>query len=110
MPFPLVELFHSLPNREESFGTIIDTFRLRYEDDYSQGGQCHGIYAQADPTPVFNDFLDRAEAVYMMPEWWDSVRRDGCVRFALQDDVYNIWATVGKKDIQGQYNDKMMPM
>jgi hypothetical protein len=56
IPFPLVKLFHPLPDGEDSFGTIIDTFRLRCEDDYSQGAHYHGIYAEADPIPVLRIF------------------------------------------------------
>jgi len=46
----------------------------------------------------------------MMPEWWNSERRDECLECATKNEVYNIRLAVEKADIQENYKDRMMPM
>jgi hypothetical protein len=36
----------------------------------------------------------------MMPEWWNSERRDECLECATKNEVYNIRLAVEKADIQ----------
>jgi splicing suppressor protein 51 len=89
---------------------LIDTFRMRCEDDYTYGGHNHGIYGDGSPLPAFHDFLTRAKAAGMLPKWWSEEKEKECERMAMEDDYYNIKYTVEKRDIQDHYKDNMMPM
>ena len=57
---------------------LIDTFRLRCEDDYTYGAHNHGIYGNDPPLPVFRDFLARAKAAGMLPQWWNEEKEKEC--------------------------------
>jgi splicing suppressor protein 51 len=96
----------------KAYGKIIDTFRMRIEDDYSHGQHNHGLYAQGNPMRTFVDFLDRGEAIdAFMPRWWDAGRRAQCVDIATkQDGDHFIGHAVEKADIQDFWKDNMMPM
>ncbi|KAK5207448.1 hypothetical protein LTR99_007404 [Exophiala xenobiotica] len=89
---------------------LIDTFRLRCDDDYAHGGHNHGIYGNDPPLPVFRDFLARAKAAGMLPPWWNDEKEKECERMAMEDEHFNIKFAVEKPDIQEHYKDNMMPM
>ena len=46
----------------------------------------------------------------MMPEWWNSERRDRCLEYGAENELYNIRLAVEKADIKEHYEDGMMPM
>ena len=46
----------------------------------------------------------------MMPEWWNSERRDWCLEYGTENELYNIRLAVEKADIKEHYEDGMMPM
>lgn len=89
---------------------LIDTFRLRCDDDYSFGGHNHGIYGNDPPLPVFRDFLTRANTAALLPQWWNADKQKEGERMAMEDDHFNIKFAVEKSDIQEHYKDNMMPM
>jgi mitochondrial splicing suppressor protein 51 len=89
---------------------LIDTFRLRCDDDYTWGAHNHGIYGNDPPLPVFRDFLARAKAAGMLPQWWNEEKEKECERMAMEDEHFNIQFAVEKPDIQEYYKDNMMPM
>jgi splicing suppressor protein 51 len=65
---------------------LIDTFRLRCDDDYTYGAHNHGIYGNDPPSPVFRDFLARAKAAGMLPQWWNEEKEKECERMAMEDE------------------------
>ncbi|KAI9769875.1 MAG: hypothetical protein M1839_003572 [Geoglossum umbratile] len=69
---------------------LIDTFRMRCEDDYTHGRHNHGIYGDDPPLPVFRDFLTRTKAAGMLPQWWNEEKEKECERMAMEDDHFNI--------------------
>jgi splicing suppressor protein 51 len=95
------------------FGYIIDTFRLRCEDDYAHGAHNHGIYGNGDPWPLWEDFLDRAETAGVLTgggRSWNSATRERCTQVAYDDANFSIRFAVEKSDIQEHYKDPSMPM
>ncbi|RMZ88152.1 hypothetical protein DV736_g4615, partial [Chaetothyriales sp. CBS 134916] len=110
--FPnLVRFFIQFKNDEsKTYEMLIDTFRLRCEDDYTYGGHNHGIYGNDPPLPVFRDFLARAKAAGMLPEWWNEEKEKECERMAMEDEHFSIQFAVEKHDIQEYYKDNTMPM
>jgi splicing suppressor protein 51 len=71
---------------------LIDTFRLRCDDDYTYGAHNHGIYGDDLPLPVFRDFLARVKAAGMLPQWWneEKEKEKECKRIAMEDEYFNI--------------------
>ncbi|KAJ9497771.1 hypothetical protein H2202_006804 [Exophiala xenobiotica] len=97
-------------DESKTYEMLIDTFRLRCDDDYAHGGHNHGIYGNDPPLPVFRDFLARAKAAGMLPPWWNDEKEKECERMAMEDEHFNIKFAVEKPDIQEHYKDNMMPM
>jgi splicing suppressor protein 51 len=89
---------------------LIDTFRLRCDDDYTYGCHNHGIYGDDPPLPVFRDFLARVKAAGMLPRWWNEEKEKECERMAMEDKNFNIKFAVEKSDIQEYYKNSLMPM
>ena len=44
-------------DEEKQRAWLVDCYRLRVDDDYALGGQFHGLYAEATPTGLVQDFL-----------------------------------------------------
>lgn len=110
-PHPrLVSYFRELDSEAKTYQMLIDTFRLRCEDDYTWGQHNHGIYGQDPPLPVFRDFLARAKTAGMLPSWWDQEKQWACEQMAMEDEHFNITYAVEKSDITEYYKDPMMPM
>jgi len=57
----LIHFFNQFQtNESKTYEMLMDTFRLRCEDDYAWGAPRHGIYGNDPPLPVFRDFLAQA--------------------------------------------------
>lgn len=84
---------------------------MRVEDEYTFGANNIGIYANEDPFPEFEEFLDLAESrPRLLPPWWNAEKRRECERLAVDDhQTCNIHYAVEKSDIQEEYKDNMMP-
>jgi mitochondrial splicing suppressor protein 51 len=102
---------HNLPEKDV-FKQLIDSFRMRCEDEYSFAGNQIGIYNQEDPRVEFKRFLDLAESrPGLLPPWWDIQKRKECERSAVDPANWsNINCAVEKSDIQEHYNNSSMPM
>ncbi|KAL8665350.1 MAG: hypothetical protein Q9168_007715 [Polycauliona sp. 1 TL-2023] len=93
---------------------LIDSYRLRVEDDYKYAGDDHGLYAGWDPRPEFAKFLDLAEKrAGLLPGWWSKETRAACEAMGADHSQEN-WADLGsaveKSDIMEHYKDNTMPM
>ncbi|KEF60949.1 uncharacterized protein A1O9_02513 [Exophiala aquamarina CBS 119918] len=86
LPYPnLKDDFTAAPESDtNTFELLIDTFRLRREDDYAFGGHNHGIYGVDPPLAVFRDFLARAKSAWMLPAWWSDVKQRECEHMAME--------------------------
>ncbi|KAL9598707.1 MAG: hypothetical protein Q9219_004320 [cf. Caloplaca sp. 3 TL-2023] len=100
-------------SKDECYTRLIDSYRMRVEDDYKFGGDAHGLYAEEDPRPEFRRFLTLAEKRgNILPKWWTQETKKACVAKGANRGKSN-WAdlscAVEKSDIQEHYKDNMMP-
>ncbi|KAL5351752.1 Ankyrin repeat and MYND domain-containing protein 2 [Pseudogymnoascus australis] len=105
------DLLHNRPEREV-FNLLIDSFRMRVEDEYVFGGNTTSIYNEDKPLPLFKKFLSLAESrQQLLPAWWSPAKRRECERLSVHASQWSdINRAVEKSDIQDHYNDNMMPM
>lgn len=96
----------------KAFAAIIDSYRLRKDDEYTFNGETSGLYNQENPLPDFRHFLTQVEACGdVLPPWWNREKRRACERLALSDNWCNINCAVEKSDIIEHYGgDRLMPM
>ncbi|OBT85122.1 hypothetical protein VE02_06471 [Pseudogymnoascus sp. 03VT05] len=88
------DFLHNRPEREV-FNLLIDSFRMRVEDEYVYGGNTIGIYNGDNTIPLFRNPVERRE----------------CERLAVDGSQWSdINCAVEKSDIQDHYNDNLMPM
>lgn len=78
---------HTMPENE-AFTFLIDSFRLRQEDEYQMTGdvECDSVYDGAETSlPGFLNFLDLAQTrVGVLPAWWNNAKRAACVRLGCK--------------------------
>jgi splicing suppressor protein 51 len=98
-------------SEKEVFIRLIDTFRMRMEDEYVFAQQNLGIYGEENPRPLFKEFLDLAEKREgLLPKWWGAEKRKECEKVAGRDPWADISCAVEKSDVIEHYKDAMMPM
>ncbi|MCJ1475094.1 hypothetical protein MMC13_003754 [Lambiella insularis] len=95
-----------------AFAQLIDSYRLRVEDEYVFRGDAGGLYAGEDPLPDFKSYLNRAEKKSgVLPSWWSKENRRKCETMATNTSQWsNLRSTVEKRDISEHYKDSLMPM
>ena len=112
-PFATTQAKRFFDNKpeERAFASIIDSYRLRVEDEYAYMGNNRGIYGGEDPVADFNEYLDKAEATQVLPSWWNTQKREACVRYGLNKANWSdLNCAVEKSDIIDHYKNAMMPM
>jgi splicing suppressor protein 51 len=115
--------FDILPLEDDVMDQLIDTYRMRVEDDHKYRGDDHGLYVGGDPLEDFREFLDKAEAQMgkeqqgeakrsgILPRWWSQEKRTVCEQRAMRRDHWaSLHYVIKKHDIQGHYMDDSMPM
>lgn len=104
--------FLSRLSEHDAFAAIVDSYRLRVEDEYNFRGDAGGLYAGENPLPDFRGFLNKVEKCNdILPPWWNKEKRKACVQQALRSSEWsNINSAVEKSDIIEHYNDTLMPM
>ncbi|MCJ1382774.1 hypothetical protein MMC17_005887 [Xylographa soralifera] len=97
---------------KDAFAQIIDSYRLRIEDEYKFRGDAGGLYAGEDPLPDFRHYLERAEKKGgVLPKWWSREKRKACEKMAVDEAQWSdVNSAVEKADIMEHYGDNMMPM
>ncbi|KAL8786449.1 MAG: hypothetical protein Q9213_002765 [Squamulea squamosa] len=100
--------------KKECYIELIDSYRMRVEDDYKFACDNHGLYAGEDPKPDFARFLDLAEKrTGLLPGWWNKENRAACEAIGA-DTFKENWAdlscAVEKHDIIKHYKDNTKPM
>jgi splicing suppressor protein 51 len=95
-----------------AFAAIIDSYRLRVEDEYTFRGDASGLYGDEDPLSCFRDYLDQAEQCgEVLPPWWNQAKRRACENQAMRKSEWSyLGCPVEKPDIQEHYGDNLMPM
>ena len=95
---------------------LIDTYRLRMEDNYSFTGDVDedSIYSgRASGVVGFQRFLRliEREGRELLPDWWSPAKAKECVALGSgRDKDYNLSHAVEKSDIIEQYGEPLMPM
>lgn len=129
---------HNRPEKEV-FKLLIDTYRLRLDDEYTSTGEVDmdTLYGGAPDSgeAAFRRFLKKAgRRQGLLPNWWSPTKANQCVRFATrrrgnaiplpssgawewsstEDQNDRCWSdltlAVEKGDIVEHYNDPLMPM
>ena len=99
-------------SRIDVFDRLIDSYRMRVEDDYNFRGDTNGLYNGENPLPDFRRFLDLAESRGdILPAWWSKQKRQVCERSGIDSRRWSdLNSAVKKQDIQEHYGDHLMPM
>lgn len=96
----------------EAMRQLIDTFRLRMEDEYVFNLENLGIYGDEDPAPLFTVFLDKAEKSGVLPAWWSGKKRKEVKRMSQDREggwcIHN--SVVRESIIQAYDGDVVMPL
>ncbi|KAG0651381.1 SET and MYND domain-containing [Hyphodiscus hymeniophilus] len=108
---------HDRPE-EDVYKLLIDSYRLRLEDDYTFEDDAaeDSIYAGEDDSRVgFHKFLRRAEEKRgLLPPWWSKAKADACVMSGFRVEAGNVRASlacaVEKSDVVEGYGSPLMPM
>ena len=102
---------NTLPE-EEAFTRIIDSYRMRMEDEYKFRGSASGLYADEDPLEDFQGYLRQAERRGgCLPTWWSPEKSIACQEQGMRSTGWSqLRCAVEKSDIQEHYGDGMMPM
>lgn len=85
---------------------LIDSYRMRAEDDFTYANDNHGLYALKDRVPDFAYFLDLAEKRKdLLPKWWSEDTRAACEAMASdnsKDNCTDLSSVVEKPDFPGR--------
>ena len=100
----------TLPEKD-AFARIIDSYRMRMEDELNYGGQLSGLYSGEDPVADFRGFLSKAEARGgCLPAWWSGKKSAACLDLAMSRCQ---WSCVERKitvtNVEDHYGDPVMP-
>ena len=118
---PLDKPFHALNsrtwlhNRPEAdvFTLLIDTHRLRMDDDYKFSGDVDedSLYDGGNGKPGFIQFLRTASSrPKLLPDWWSPAKAQECVRRGTIGGWSSLSTPVEKGDIVEHYGNGTMPM
>lgn len=114
--------FHCLNSRtwlhdrpeEDVFKLLIDTYRLRMEDNYNLEGEVDNdsIYGGArDGRPGFRRFLRLAEGKGgLLPSWWSQEKAAACEAMGTSGEWSSLASAVEKADVVEHYGNPNMPM
>jgi hypothetical protein len=97
---------------------VIDSYRIRVHHDHLYRQDDHGIYYQGKRLPEgntfangdvyadFQNYLDHAEAVKILPEWWDFYKRMECLGKAVDREAnkQNIFEPIEEDGLMNRYN------
>lgn len=103
-----------LLSEKDTFTALIDSYRLRVEDEYTFTGEIstRSLYGGANPLPDFRRYLNLAEKrPGLLPPWWTNEKRNSCEKVAVDKSQWSdLNCAVEKSDIVEHYGDGMMPM
>jgi hypothetical protein len=108
---PPAAYLSSLP-QDEAMCQLIDTFRLRMDDEYVFNLESVGFRGGKKTTPLFDEFLDKAGKSGVLPAWWSGKKRKA-VKRASQDrgGLRCIYFAMERDDIIDSYEgDVVMPL
>lgn len=116
MPFHRLDAetwLHDIPE-QDAYKLLIDTYRLRMEDNYNLEGDADadGIYGGArDGRPGFRRFLRLAEGRRgLLPPWWSQEKAAECEAVGMGNGWSSLAKAAKKGDLVEHYGNPNMPM
>ncbi|KAF9318002.1 hypothetical protein BG003_011962 [Podila horticola] len=117
----ILQPFHKLHTKrwlhdrdtEDVYQLLIDTYRLRVEDDYVLEGEvsANSLYGGGNPLDDFKDFLKMCHAKKdLLPPWWTKDSDKDCLALGTKAGWSSLRSAVEKSDIIEHYKDSLMPM
>ncbi|OJD12443.1 hypothetical protein AJ78_06958 [Emergomyces pasteurianus Ep9510] len=104
---------HDRP-KEDVYKLLIDTYRLRMEDNYKFEGNADmdSIYGGAqDGRQGFERFLRLANSrPHLLPPWWEQKSVTECVAVGAMSGWSDLRCAIGKSDVIEHYGNSDMPM
>ncbi|KAF9216146.1 hypothetical protein BGZ59_010886 [Podila verticillata] len=98
---------------DDVYKLLIDTYRLRVEDDYVLEGEvsANSLYGGGNPLEDFKDFLKKCHAKKgLLPPWWTKDCDKDCLAVGTKAGWSSLRSAVEKGDIINHYSDSLMPM
>ncbi|KAG0014767.1 hypothetical protein BGZ81_000263 [Podila clonocystis] len=97
---------------DDVYKLLIDTYRLRVEDDYVLEGEVSidSLYGGGNPLEDFKDFLKKCHAKNLLPPWWTKDCDKECLALGTKAGWSSLRNAVEKGDIIEHYKDSLMPM
>ncbi|KAK6502512.1 hypothetical protein TWF506_003093 [Arthrobotrys conoides] len=115
--------FHSLHaktwlhghSEADTFRLLIDTYRLRVQDDYQVEGKTDPgdvLGGAGDSSEGFNRFLRLATAKQnLLPTWWTPEKAQECVSYGMDTEEWqSLRKPITKADVIDHYGNSLMPM
>lgn len=110
---------NEMDERELWFRRIIDSYRLRVDDEYTKTGasdagclygiQAKGLEKVKSPMDHFQAYVNRAIKKRVLPEWFTITDMEELCVLAIKDSFSNINHPVAPEDIVRYYSERMGP-
>jgi splicing suppressor protein 51 len=99
---------------EKTFQLLIDSLRIRQQDEYDYGGKIlpGSIYDdESSSETAFRTFISKARSFDgLLPPWWTDSSVDECIEFSGRSLGFSLAVAQGKKDIDAAWGDYRMSM
>lgn len=98
---------------DDVYKLLIDTYRLRIEDDYVLEGEVseNSLYGGGNPLEDFKDFLKKCHAKKdLLPPWWTKDCDKDCLAVGTKVGWSSLRNAIEKGDIIDHYGDSLIPM
>ncbi|KAB8209300.1 hypothetical protein BDV34DRAFT_232543 [Aspergillus parasiticus] len=110
-----LEVFIEKPFHQGRYKLLIDTYRMKMEDQYTIEGEVDedSIYSgRPDSRDGFRRFLRLVEKKRgLLPSWWSPEKAKACVAYGLNKDNWSSLDCCAKKgDFIEHYGDSTFPM
>jgi tetratricopeptide (TPR) repeat protein len=108
--------FPSSMDKNKCFGLLIDSYRLRVEDEYTMTGDVdeRSLYGGTPtPLPHFKAFIKKAATKGLLPSWWAETEAESMAtlcEMAVTHEWHNIKYAAEKSDMLEHYNMLELPM
>ncbi|KAG6549217.1 hypothetical protein Mapa_009203 [Marchantia paleacea] len=88
---------------EEVYVKLIDSFRLRRDDEYTFSAEICEFYGGGNPLPGFKHYMKQAKKKKILPSWWTSEDDRKINVTSMSHEWANLNYAVEKSDIEDHY-------
>ncbi|KAL3688449.1 hypothetical protein R1sor_014758 [Riccia sorocarpa] len=103
VPENLEQNWHEGLSKEETYVRLIDSFRLRRDDEYTFNGDICEFYGGGSPMPGFKYYLKQAKQKKVLPTWWTGEDDMKVKNTAMTHKWANLNYAVEASDIKDHY-------